>query len=132
MPRKLAKSEKPPQKSTPKKAGKPPAKLVVDPKELAVWMEGILPQATPQHQKSGVMFMTGGTVFAFTRPAGIAMKLPEARIREIMETRDASFLVMGTKTMREWVLVEYRGPADYRKDGKLLEEAMKFAASSKK
>jgi hypothetical protein len=78
------------------------------------------------------MFQTGTKIFAFTRPEGVAMKLPEERIVELAESRDASFLVMGTKTMREWVLMRYDKPGEYVKDGKLFEEAMKFVASLKK
>ncbi len=132
MVRKSAKSAKPQQKKA-KKTGKSAAAApVVDPHELADWMKGILPKATAQHNKTGVMFTIGGKVVAFTRPAGIALKLPEARIRELIETRDASFLVMGTKTMREWVLMHYASPGDYLKDGRLFEEAMRFVASVEK
>jgi len=50
-------------------------------------------------------------MFAFTRPDGVAMKLPEERVRSLVESRDdASFLVMGTKTMREWLMLRYTSP----------------------
>jgi hypothetical protein len=131
MARKNAKSAKPQQKKA-TKTSKSAAAPVIDPHELADWMKGTLPKATAQHNKTGVMFMIGGKVVAFTRPGGIAMKLPEARIAELIESRDASFLVMGTKTMREWVLMQYASPGDYLKDGKLFEEAMRFVASVEK
>ena len=75
------------------------------------------------------MYQAGSKIFAFTRPEGVALKLPESRIQNLVESRDASFLVMGTKTMREWVLVRYSSPGEYLRDGKLFEEAMKFVAS---
>ena len=60
------------------------------------------------------------------------MKLPEERVRSLVESRDdASFLVMGTKTMREWLMLRYSSPGDYRKDAKLFAEAMQFVASLK-
>ena len=77
---------------------------------LAAWVEGILPQASVVRKPSGAMFQIGTKIFAFTRPEGVAMKLPEARIAQLVEIRDASFLVMGTKTMREWVLLRYSSP----------------------
>ncbi len=132
MARKTAQSAKPPQKKAAKAGKKAEPAQVVDPHQLADWMKGILPKATAQHSKKGVMFAIGGKVVAFTRPGGIAMKLPEARIAELIESRDASFLVMGTKTMREWVLMHYTSPGEYLKDGKLFEEAMKFVASQEK
>jgi len=78
------------------------------------------------------MFQIGTKIFAFTRPEGVAMKLPETRIAKLVEVRDASFLVMGTKTMREWVLLRYSSPGDYLKDGKLFGEALNFVASLKR
>jgi hypothetical protein len=78
------------------------------------------------------MFQIGTKIFAFTRPEGLAMKLPEARIAKLVEIRDASFLVMGTRTMREWVLLRYSSPGDYLEDADLFEEALNYVASLKK
>jgi hypothetical protein len=116
-----------------KSATKAPKKQLIATDELSEWIEGILPQAVIVRKPSGAMYQAGSKIFAFTRPDGIAMKLPEGRIAALVDTRiDASFLVMGTKTMREWLMLRYAGPSDYRKDGKLFEEAMKFVASLKK
>jgi hypothetical protein len=109
-----------------------PKQRVVPIDALAAWVEGILPQASVVRKPSGAMFQIGTKIFAFTRPEGVAMKLPEARIAQLVEIRDASFLVMGTKTMREWVLLRYSSPGDYLKDGKLFGEALNFVASLKK
>ncbi|HET6206741.1 MAG TPA: hypothetical protein VFD98_08030 [Terracidiphilus sp.] len=108
------------------------AKRFAETDALAEWIESVLPKTTVVRKPSGAMFQTGTKIFAFTRPDGVAMKLPEKRIVELVESRDASFLVMGTKTMREWVLVRYTRPGEYVKDGKLFNEAMKFVASLKK
>jgi len=79
------------------------------------------------------MYQAGTNIFAFTRPNGMAMKLPEERVASLVDSReDASFLVMGTKTMREWLMLRYTSPRDYRKDGKLFAEAMNFVESLKK
>jgi hypothetical protein len=136
MPRKSQSAQKP----APKSAARTPAasaaraakRQVVPIDEMAAWVEGILPQASVVRKPSGAMFQIGTKIFAFTRPEGVAMKLPEARIAKLTEIRDASFLVMGTKTMREWVLLRYNSPGDYLKDAKLFGKAMDFVASLKK
>ena len=135
MPRKSSGTGKPAAKRMAAHSGsaaKAPKQRAVPIDELASWVEGILPQTSVVRKPSGAMFQIGTKIFAFTRPEGVAMKLPEARIAQLVEIRDASFLVMGTKTMREWVLLRYSSPGDYVKDGKLFGEAMNFVASLKK
>jgi hypothetical protein len=124
MPRKSSSAGKPAAKSAARartgSAARTAKQQVVPIDEMAAWVEGILPQASVVRKPSGAMFQIGTKIFAFTRPEGVAMKLPEVRIAKLAEIRDASFLVMGTKTMREWVLLRYSSPGDYRKDGKLF------------
>jgi len=136
MPRKSSIAGKPAAKSAAKvrtgSAAKATKQKVVPIDELAAWVEGILPEASVVRKPSGAMFQIGTKIFAFTRPEGVAMKLPETRIAKLVEVRDASFLVMGTKTMREWVLLRYSSPGDYLKDGKLFGEALNFVASLKR
>ena len=82
------------------------------------------------HSKFGnASFQAGKKVFAFTRPEGVAMKLPEERIRSVMEQRDADFLVMGKRTMREWMLLRLDGRIT-APDLDLLREAKNFVAGS--
>jgi hypothetical protein len=132
MAKKMAKGETSPRKDTTRPRARSKVKRFAEMDALVEWIEGAMPKATVVRKPSGAMFQAGAKIFAFTRPEGIAMKLPEARIAELVESRDASFLVMGTKTMREWVLVRYNEPGEFMKDGKLFEEAMKFVASLKK
>ena len=121
------------QDKSPKKAKKAGREQILAIDELSEWMGGVLPSAVVVRKPSGAMYQAGTKIFAFTRPDGIAMKLPEERVAALVESReDASFLVMGTKTMREWLMLRYTSPSDYRKDRKLFEEAMKFVASLKK
>ncbi len=101
--------------------------------ELSEWVEGLLPNAVVVRKPNGAMYQAGTKIFAFTRPNGIAMKLPEQRVAGLVDAReDASFLVMGARTMRGWLMLRYASPSDYRQDGKLFEEAMNFVASLKK
>ena len=135
MPGKSSDTGKPARTSTRARSGaatKNSKQKVVPIDELAAWVEGILPQTSVVRKPSGAMFQIGTKIFAFTRPEGVAMKLPETRIAKLVEVRDASFLVMGTKTMREWVLLRYSSPGDYLKDARLFAEALNFVASLKK
>ena len=69
------------------------------------------------------MYQAGTKIFAFTRPDGIAMKLPKERVAELVESRaDASFLVMGTKTMREWLMLRYAARAIIAKTANCLQK----------
>ena len=103
MPRRSSDKRKPAGTTTKARSGsaaKAPRPKVVPVDELAAWVEGILPQTSVVRKPSGAMFQIGTKIFAFTRPEGVAMKLPETRIAKLVEVRDASFLVMETKTMR--------------------------------
>jgi hypothetical protein len=132
MVKKVAKKEISQRKAVKQTRAPSKGKRFAETEAVAEWIEDTMPKATVVRKPSGAMFQTGTKIFAFTRPEGVAMKLPEARIADLVEGRDASFLVMGTKTMREWVLVRYNEPGEYKRDGKLFEESMKFVASLKK
>jgi hypothetical protein len=132
MAKKVAKKATLKGKDTEQSRPRSKARRFAETEALAEWIEGVLPKTTVVRKPSGAMFQAGTKIFAFTRPDGVAMKLPQERIAQLVESRDASFLVMGTKTMREWVLMRYYEPGEYMKDGELFNEAMKFVASLKK
>lgn len=90
---------------------------------------GAWPGVSVQSKFGNASFQAGKKVFAFTRPEGVAMKLPEERIRSVIEHRDAEFLVMGTRTMREWMLLRLEGRIT-APDLELLRESKKFVAGS--
>jgi hypothetical protein len=73
-------------------------------------------------------FAIDGKVFAFVGERGLAMKLPEEQRRQVIATREAEPLRMGTRVMREWVLLRLGGPEDYRGEAALLLAAMRFVA----
>lgn len=82
-------------------------------------------------RSGGASFHLEKKVFAFMRPEGIAIKLPEARIQSIMRERDAVFLRMGARTMRQWVVLRFAQNATIEKrDLELLREALRFTAES--
>jgi hypothetical protein len=82
-----------------------------------------------------VSFSLGGKVFAFTRPDGLVMKLPDEVIERVMAERmiegcKAELLVMGKRTMREWVHMKLDGAEEYRTEVELMQVAMTFAFAS--
>jgi hypothetical protein len=50
--------------------------------------------------------MIDNRIFAFTRPdESAALKLPESRIAELVADGEIRHLIMGKRTMREWVVI---------------------------
>lgn len=68
-------------------------------------------------------FSVGGKVFGFTRGTQVVCKLPRVRVEEIVAEGMGEALVMGKRTMKEWVVVE---PTDDAEELVLLREAMEF------
>jgi hypothetical protein len=71
--------------------------------------------------------MIDNRIFAFSRPdESGALKLPEARIAELVGDNEIRPLVMGKRTMREWVVVpDIAAPRNL----KLLLEAKAYVSS---
>jgi len=70
---------------------------------------------------------SGGKVFCFiTREGFLAMKLPAGRIESLIEAGDTQPLRMGTRTMREWVVIQEPESAGSLK---LLKEAQAYVES---
>jgi hypothetical protein len=90
-----------------------------------------VPGITTQKKLHHTSFLVKKKVFAFTRPDGVVLKLPEERIRELLDSHPATLLVMGKRVMREWVVLRHDDLDAYRKDKKLFLEAMAFVASIK-
>jgi hypothetical protein len=71
--------------------------------------------------------MTDDRIFAFTRPdESAALKLPEVRIAELTADGEIRRLVMGKRTMREWVVIPNIAAPD---NLSLLLEAKAYVAS---
>ena len=73
-------------------------------------------------------FSIGGKVFAFTRPDGLVLKLNPDELVRVMKTRRAAPLVMGKRTMREWVHLHLPHADAYRDELPLLYAAMRYVA----
>ncbi len=74
-------------------------------------------------------FLVGNKVFAFLQGDGVALKLPKSTIQTLVETQQAAPLVMGKRTMKEWVVIKHAHPEDYTQDKALFQESMAFVAS---
>jgi hypothetical protein len=84
---------------------------------------------TVQTKSHNASYLIRKKVFAFTRKDGVAVKLPEARIRQLIEQMDVSFLVMGKRSMREWALIRHANHSDFAKDLTLFRESIAFVSS---
>lgn len=89
-----------------------------------------MPGIGVQEKFGNLSFSVGGKVFGFTRgDDAVVLKLPAARVLELMEERGAARLVMGKRVMREWVVVKLvpgRGARGWRGELKLVREAVGF------
>jgi hypothetical protein len=68
-------------------------------------------------------------VFAFTKDGGVVPKLPPETVKALVRTRTASLLVMGKRTMKEWVVIHYKDSADAKKHLALFKEAMDYVST---
>jgi hypothetical protein len=95
--------------------------------QLAVELTQKIPGATAGIDRGHGCLMTGNKIFAFARPdESAALKLPESRIAELIVDGELQMLVMGKRTMREWVVVPNIIATE---NIKLLLEARDYVAS---
>jgi hypothetical protein len=109
----------------------PEPELVIALSQLLMPLSGVSERKTGTH----ATFLVNDKVFAFTRSGGVggvALKLPKERIAELLQREEVSPLVMGKRTMKEWVLLERAKPASYKKDLALFKEAIVFVSTGSK
>ena len=92
-------------------------------------MLGKLPGVVVRKKFNSVNFTVGNKVFAFTKDGGVVLKLPPETVKALLKARTASLLVMGKRTMKEWVVIRYKNAADAKKHLGLFKEAMDYAPS---
>jgi hypothetical protein len=72
-----------------------------------------------------------GVVFATLYGEGVGIKLPEARVRELLEKPGVvPFRPFGRNRGKEFVQINRDNPQDYQHDKALFEEAMRYAVST--
>jgi hypothetical protein len=85
-----------------------------------------LPGVAVAEKFGNASFSIAGKVFAFTRPDGLVLKLPPESLARLFATREATPLIMGKRTMREWAHLHLSNVEDYRKELSLLRVSMSF------
>ncbi|QNI36389.1 hypothetical protein [Edaphobacter albus] len=96
--------------------------------QLAADLARRISGSTAEIDRGHGCLMVDRKIFAFTRPdESAALKLPETRIAELIAAdSEFQFLVMGKRTMREWVVVpNIAAPGNT----KLLLESKAYVAS---
>jgi len=91
-------------------------------------MLGKIPGVVVGKKFNSFNFTVRKKVFAFTKDGGVVLKLPAETVKALLRARAASLLVMGKRTMNEWVVIRYRDAADARKHLSLFKEAMDYVA----
>jgi hypothetical protein len=88
-----------------------------------------LPHVSIAKKVNHASFLIGKKVFAYTQGDGVVIKLPKEKIKELVDKKKASPLVMGQRVMKEWVVINHKDPAEYKKDLELFKEAIVFVSS---
>lgn len=93
------------------------------------FMLGSLPQVNIGKHINNTNFLVGKKVFAFIKGDSVAIKLPKAKIQELVDKKSASPLVMGKRVMKEWAVIRHEEAEEYIKDLALFQESIAFVAS---
>ena len=92
-------------------------------------MLGKLPGIIIGKKFNSANFTVRKKVFAFIKDGGVVLKLPPETVKVLLKARTASLLVMGKRTMKEWVVIRYKNAADAKKHLGLFKEAMDYVSS---
>ncbi len=107
----------------------PDAELVTTLSEFLATLPGVIEEKTEEH----ATFLVNKKIFAFTRKGGgVAIKLPQEKIAELLHRKEIAPLSMGKRTMKEWILLEHVRLSGYKKDLALFKEAIRFVSAGKK
>ena len=75
-------------------------------------------------------YKANSKVFLFVGGDGLSIKLPEARVQELIDTSAtmSQFSPVEGTVWKQWVTISHDDADDYREDIALIEESMQFAA----
>lgn len=96
---------------------------------VLVSMLARIPGVVVMRKLTSANFTIRKKVFAFTKGDGVVLKLPPETVKRLVEAGTASMLVMGKRTMKEWIVIRLENPSDAKKQLRLFEEAMAFVAA---
>ena len=100
-----------------------------DVRAVLVAMLGKVPGVVVKRKLNSSNFAVKKKVFAFTKGDGMVLKLPPKTVKKLIQAKAATMLVMGKRTMKEWVVIPLKDPAVARKHLTLLKEAKRFVSS---
>jgi hypothetical protein len=99
---------------------------------LAIMLEGITGVQITSKMNS-TNFTSKSKVFAFTKGKGeVVIKLPPDKVLKLLVSKKASSLVMGKRTMKEWVVFSCNSRRDCQRLLTHFEEAKTYVSASKK
>lgn len=88
-----------------------------------------LPNVRVEGASNHTTFLVGAKVFAYTRgDHEVVIKLPKARVDELMGKQAANALVMGARVMKEWAVIAHEDARKFSDDLKLFRESMTFVS----
>ena len=88
-----------------------------------------IPGVVVKRKLTSANFTVRKKVFAFTSRDGVVLKLPPETVKRLLEAGTASRLVMGKRTMKEWIVIRLKNPSDAKKQLRLFKEAMAFVSA---
>jgi hypothetical protein len=96
---------------------------------VLVSMLAKIPGVVVKRKLTSANFTVKKKVFAFTRGGGVVLKLPPETIKRLLEAGTASMLVMGKRTMKEWIVIRLKNPSDAKRQLRLFKESMAFVSA---
>jgi Family of unknown function (DUF5519) len=88
-----------------------------------------IPGVVVKRKLTSANFTVKKKVFAFTTGGGVVLKLPPETIKRLLEAGTASMLVMGKRTMKEWIVIRLKNPSDAKRQLRLFKESMAFVSA---
>jgi hypothetical protein len=74
-------------------------------------------------------YYIGGKLFASLYKEGVCIKIPELRVKELLNEDDfLPFQPMGRK-MKEWIFIIHENSNEFLKDKPIFQESMEYVAS---
>jgi hypothetical protein len=75
---------------------------------------------------SHTTFLVGKKVFGYTKKDDLVLKLPAPTAKKLVNSKNATFLTMGKRTMSEWVVIEHPKSSQFNSLKPLLEESIEY------
>jgi hypothetical protein len=76
---------------------------------------------------SHTTFLVGKKVFGYTKKEDLILKLPVLTAKKLVNAKNATFLIMGKRTMSEWVVIEQPKSSQFNHLKPLLEESIGYS-----